>query len=89
MTLDATWARDWIDRTADVVEAERHGLSELDRQIGDGDHGENLARGFSAVRDRLGELPPPPHRAPLSDSWPRRSSPPSAAPRARSSARPT
>ncbi|GEK82011.1 dihydroxyacetone kinase subunit DhaL [Frigoribacterium faeni] len=58
MTLDATWARDWIDRTADVVEAERHGLSELDRQIGDGDHGENLARGFSAVRDRLGELPP-------------------------------
>jgi dihydroxyacetone kinase-like protein len=56
MTLDSTWARAWIERTAEVVTAERHALSELDRQIGDGDHGENLARGFAAVRERMTEL---------------------------------
>jgi len=55
MTLDATWTRAWIDRTADVVAAHHTALSELDRQIGDGDHGENLSRGFTAVRARLAE----------------------------------
>ena len=29
-------------------------LTRLDQQIGDGDHGENLARGFTAVRTKLG-----------------------------------
>ncbi|KIU03137.1 MULTISPECIES: dihydroxyacetone kinase subunit DhaL [unclassified Frigoribacterium] len=57
MTLDATWTRAWIDRTADVVAAEHTALSELDRQIGDGDHGENLSRGFTAVRAKLADLP--------------------------------
>jgi dihydroxyacetone kinase-like protein len=35
-------------------------LSELDRHIGDGDHGENLHRGFTAVVAKLDGLPEPP-----------------------------
>ena len=32
-------------------------LIELDRAIGDGDHGENMARGFKAVMAKLAETP--------------------------------
>ena len=38
-----------IRAAADVVAANRDELVELDRAIGDGDHGENLRRGFAAV----------------------------------------
>ncbi|OJX95693.1 dihydroxyacetone kinase DhaL subunit [Salana multivorans] len=48
-TIDVAWARRFIAlATADVL-AHRVELSELDREIGDGDHGENLARGFTAA----------------------------------------
>ncbi|RLP78094.1 dihydroxyacetone kinase subunit L [Mycetocola tolaasinivorans] len=59
MTLDANWAARWLIAAGDVFETERGALSELDRQIGDGDHGENLSRGFGAVRGqlRVGTLP--------------------------------
>jgi len=57
MTLDSTWARDFIARAADTVAENRTALIELDREIGDGDHGENLERGFSAVRAKLGDQP--------------------------------
>jgi dihydroxyacetone kinase-like protein len=60
MTLDAAWAVDWTRRTADEVFARRSELNELDRQIGDGDHGENMARGFTAVIARLDALEEPP-----------------------------
>ncbi|WP_125775127.1 dihydroxyacetone kinase subunit DhaL [Antribacter gilvus] len=53
MTLDADWAERWVRRTAEAVEAAKDELTELDRQIGDGDHGENLHRGFQAVVARL------------------------------------
>lgn len=43
------WARRWIQDSAVVVGDNRELLIELDRQIGDGDHGENLDRGFTAV----------------------------------------
>jgi len=59
MTLDVAWAVDWTRRTADEVFARRSELNELDRQIGDGDHGENMARGFTAVIARLDELEEP------------------------------
>jgi dihydroxyacetone kinase-like protein len=36
-----------------VVERHRDELVTLDREIGDGDHGENLKRGFTAVRSKL------------------------------------
>lgn len=53
MTLDADWAERWIRRTAETIDARRDELTELDRQIGDGDHGENLVRGFRAIVAKL------------------------------------
>ncbi len=56
MALDVAWAVDWVRRTATTVLDHRDELVELDRQIGDGDHGENLARGFRAVVAKLDAL---------------------------------
>ena len=39
-----------------MIVSSRHELTELDRQIGDGDHGENLNRGFQAVVAKLDGL---------------------------------
>lgn len=44
-----TWARAWGELAAEAMSANRELLIDLDRQIGDGDHGENMDRGFSAV----------------------------------------
>jgi phosphoenolpyruvate---glycerone phosphotransferase subunit DhaL len=55
-TLGTAWAVAWTRRTAQVVLEQRETLIELDRQIGDGDHGENLARGFTAVVAKLDAL---------------------------------
>lgn len=60
MTLDVAWALTWVRRSAEVVTAHREELIELDRQIGDGDHGENMFRGFTAVVGKLDALPEPP-----------------------------
>ncbi|MBO3084463.1 dihydroxyacetone kinase subunit DhaL [Cellulomonas fengjieae] len=60
MTLDVAWAVDWVRRSAQTVTEHRDELIELDRQIGDGDHGENLHRGFTAVVAKLDALPAPP-----------------------------
>ena len=57
MTLDSTWARRFVERAADTVSENRSALVEHDREIGDGDHGENLERGFSAVRGKLPSQP--------------------------------
>lgn len=59
-SLGATWAEAWVRRTAQVVAENREELIELDRQIGDGDHGENLNRGFTAVLAKLDALDSPP-----------------------------
>jgi dihydroxyacetone kinase-like protein len=57
--LDVDWAISWIETVAKDASARREEISELDRLIGDGDHGENLARGFEAAREALetGERP--------------------------------
>lgn len=60
MTVDVAWAIDWTRRSAAVIRENRDELIELDRQIGDGDHGENLNRGFSAVMTKLDALEQPP-----------------------------
>lgn len=60
MTLDVAWALDWTRRTAQVVLENRDLLVELDRKIGDGDHGENLKRGFTAVIAKLDGATEPP-----------------------------
>jgi dihydroxyacetone kinase-like protein len=56
--LGAEWALDWMRRSAAVVAERRAELSRLDRDIGDGDHGENLDRGFRAVVVKLDGGPP-------------------------------
>lgn len=63
MTLDVAWADRWTRLSAERIAAARDELTELDRQIGDGDHGENLDRGFRAVVAKLdgaaaGDQPP-------------------------------
>jgi dihydroxyacetone kinase-like protein len=60
MTLDVTWALGWVRGAAKSIAEHREELVELDRQIGDGDHGTNLDRGFAAVVTRLDALAAPP-----------------------------
>jgi phosphoenolpyruvate---glycerone phosphotransferase subunit DhaL len=57
-SFDAGFFRDWIDRAAAAVEARRDDLTRLDAEIGDGDHGANLARGFAAVQRALDSAHP-------------------------------
>lgn len=52
-TLGTEWALDWVARAARTVSEHRIDLIELDRAIGDGDHGENMDRGFTAVTAKL------------------------------------
>ncbi len=49
MTNNVEWSKRWVELSARAVSDNRETLIELDREIGDGDHGENLDRGFSAV----------------------------------------
>ncbi|EPD29345.1 dihydroxyacetone kinase subunit DhaL [Gleimia europaea] len=53
MSLDVNWALAWIQKSAAAISQARLELIDLDRQIGDGDHGENMDRGFSAVKKAL------------------------------------
>lgn len=52
-TLGIDWATDWVKASAALVSEHRMELIDLDRAIGDGDHGENLDRGFKAVLVKL------------------------------------
>ena len=58
MSLDAAWARRWIELAAADVAQQRDYLVDLDRAIGDGDHGENMDRGFTAAVSALCEAQP-------------------------------
>ena len=58
MSLDAAWAVRWIELAAADVAAQRDYLVDLDRAIGDGDHGENMDRGFKAALEALGQAEP-------------------------------
>jgi dihydroxyacetone kinase-like protein len=58
MGLDVNWAVRWLTRSAEAMAEHRVELIELDRPIGDSDHGENMDRGFRAVLDKLAESPP-------------------------------
>lgn len=49
MSSSEKWAKRWMALTHEAIGENREVLIELDRQIGDGDHGENLDRGFNAV----------------------------------------
>lgn len=54
--LDTAKMAEIIRAIAERMEAEKDYLTQLDNEIGDGDHGINMARGFKAVLDKLPEL---------------------------------
>ncbi len=58
MGLDVNWALDWLKLSAKAMSEHRMELIELDRAIGDSDHGENMDRGFQAVLQKVEETPP-------------------------------
>ena len=51
--MDAAVFRAWIVAAAEVIEANRDHLTQLDAAIGDADHGINLSRGLTAVLGAL------------------------------------
>lgn len=51
--LNTEWALAWMKGCAEQAHAHREELIELDRVIGDSDHGENVDRGFRAVVEKL------------------------------------
>ncbi|MFI9551836.1 dihydroxyacetone kinase subunit DhaL [Nonomuraea endophytica] len=51
--MDAAFCAAWLEAAALAVTAERERLTDLDAAIGDADHGANLDRGFSEVRQAL------------------------------------
>ncbi|ROQ40886.1 dihydroxyacetone kinase DhaL subunit [Frondihabitans sp. PhB188] len=57
MSLGLSWVTAWVADTVKVVSDNRLHLIDLDREIGDGDHGENLDRGFTAVKAKFESLP--------------------------------
>ncbi|MFD0279339.1 dihydroxyacetone kinase subunit DhaL [Kitasatospora sp. NPDC127111] len=58
MDFDTTLAEAWVRAIAAAVAEEQQRLTELDSAIGDGDHGSNLQRGFTAVGAALDGLDP-------------------------------
>ena len=57
-TLGGDWALDWMKRSAKTVNDNRAELIKLDTAIGDGDHGDNLDRGFRAAIEALDAASP-------------------------------
>lgn len=58
--LNLETARSWINAAALLIAENASMLTELDTAIGDGDHGENMMRGFKAVQKNLEASPAPP-----------------------------
>ena len=57
--MDATQATsDVVREMAAAMEENKRYLTKLDSEIGDGDHGNNMNRGFQAALDRLGGADP-------------------------------
>ncbi len=49
--------RDAVDAVIAAIMAQKDYLTAVDAKTGDGDHGLNMARGFTAAEERLAELP--------------------------------
>jgi dihydroxyacetone kinase phosphoprotein-dependent L subunit len=56
--MDAGRAAAWVRHAAELVSADAERLTRLDAAIGDGDHGHNLDRGFTAAVAALPEAGP-------------------------------
>lgn len=57
-SLDASQVKSMLLAVADAVIAAEPYLSEADRNLGDGDHGIGMARGFNAVKEKIDPLDP-------------------------------
>jgi dihydroxyacetone kinase-like protein len=57
-TVDVAALTRWIDAYRDAVAEHKDELTDLDRAIGDADHGSNMARGTQAASAKLEETPP-------------------------------
>ena len=53
MSISRNAVLDWITATAAAIAADKDYLTQLDADIGDGDHGANIDRGFQAVLTKL------------------------------------
>ena len=53
MSISRNSVLDWITATAAAIAADKDYLTQLDADIGDGDHGANMDRGFQAVLTKL------------------------------------
>ena len=49
--------RDAVNAVITAIMAQKDYLTAVDARTGDGDHGLNMARGFTAAEERLAELP--------------------------------
>jgi len=56
MAADRAGVLAWIRRSAEAIHEQREILTELDHEIGDGDHGTNMDRGFAAVMTKLPDV---------------------------------
>lgn len=54
-TINTQWFTQWMRLCAASLLREEERLTELDRQIGDGDHGTNITRGFTQVENALAD----------------------------------
>ena len=54
--MSAEFMRELVERTSRAILEHREELTALDRAIGDGDHGLNMARGFEAIAASIEEL---------------------------------
>lgn len=52
--VETATLQDWISRFSAAIAEKREWLTELDSAIGDADHGANMARGMTAVTEKLG-----------------------------------
>ncbi len=56
MKLDTAWVEAWMTASSAAIAENKALLNNLDREIGDGDHGENMDRGLTAVVTALDGL---------------------------------
>lgn len=53
MEFSAKQFKDFLKKVVDMIEEEKDYLCELDRKLGDGDHGVTMSIGFQAVNEKL------------------------------------
>lgn len=58
MNLTVTEVQDWLTKFSTLITENKDYLSELDTPIGDGDHGNNMARGVSAYEETISKKTP-------------------------------